>query len=229
MIRKLFLCTAILTLTCPIIAFAQAQQAPATAAPAPIFIKPYVPGGNTYNNPVPTIVTPTQTRPRATAPNRLRANTTASNQRNQNSGGGYQLVALKNPYEGSTYARLMTEKEYFDPVSKKYMGQYEYMKALSDRGDTAKLNSVRSYVQQNGVFDPQKYKIAMEGGGLSAPSQGSGQTSNEGITARKTPDGRTRVFIQKDSGTSATPQKLHEGYDDQPAAPVTTNRPIFLR
>ena len=220
MMKSLFVSAAILCLFSPF--GAALAQEEGSAGPTPIFIKPYTQGSNTYNKTLPTIVTPSANSQAVTTA-RSTTNKTSSRQGSQRA--ATKLTPVKDPYAGTLYTRIREEQSYYDTQSQSYMGQYEYMKALSDRGDTAKLNSIRSYLQQNGVFDPAKYKVAMAGGDPNAQSR----TNNTSVggTANITADGRKRVIVPKETGDSSIPKKLHQGYDEQPAPPK--NAPIFLR
>ena len=196
---------------------------------APIFISPYQQRTNTYSSAIPTIVMPEN--------NRRTMPTAQGTSQNKNAKNSYQFVDIANPYANSAYGRMRSEKAYYDKETQTYVNQYEYMRLLSNRGNTAELNRVRTDLQQNGVFNPAKYQMAMNGGGSNTmstqagalPSQSGGNVTP---SSRVTSDGRQRVFIQKDQDTSDTPQKIHQGYDDEAGATSPTpkkNQPIFLR
>ena len=199
---------------------ALAQSVTGDNSTAPIFISPYAQGSGTYINNIPTIVQPT---PKAAPPKSLR--TGISRTADKDDKGGYQIKPVKNPYEGTAYTRIRSEKDYYDDQTKQYYNQYDYMKLLADRGDDAKLAQVRGYLQKNGVFNPEKYNVSMTGGASSSSATGQGGASSTGNT---TADGRPRIILQKeDDSADGVPQKLHSGYDDDQA--VIKNRPIFLR
>ena len=188
----------------------------------PIFITPYEPATNTYASRVPSTVRNT-TEPQQQS----------SFRSNRLSGPG--LTNNKDPFAGTGFGRIKQEIDYFDRETGRYYNQYDYMALLSRRGDRARLADVTKYIQKNGVFDPQKYQVAMTTGPFgSTPQQpvamgapvvtqgGSGAIAN---------DGRKRVIVMQEE-KSNLPTKVHNGYDDDPApAPTQFQKgaPIFLR
>lgn len=193
---------------------------------APIFIKPYT---TKQVNRTPTIVRAT------TNTNPIRGNVRTYTQPGRKSSGTLSIVEDKNPFAGTGFGRIRAEKNYYDKESGGYINQYEYMGLLAKRGDTAKLQQVQQYLQQNGVYDPAKVQAAIMN---ATQPQIQSQTSipTGAPSARITTTGQPRTFRTKPKTTSV-PQRLHGGYDDaknqtlDPADAIkpTGRRPIFLR
>lgn len=194
----------------------------------PIFIAPsqqttQTPSANT----MPTVVSPPARNTNAQQRPTQAAIQALSGMRRQ-SNPGYEFKELRNPYEGTIFGRIRTEKDYYDPVTQRKVNQYDYMKLLSDRGEQAKLAQVRSYLQKNGVFNPEKYRQVMSGGGAAAASN---TTQNNNRQANPVSAvNRPQTITRQKKDESNMPQRIHQGYDDQPdPANTMKNRPIFLR
>lgn len=190
----------------------------AKPAPTPIFINPYKPTLPTYESDTPNLV-------RSTGNNTYSQYERRYTKPNKTSGPVYDEVF--NPY-GPGYGRIRGEKDFYDTADGRYYKQYEYMTLLAKRGDVAKLQSVVQDVQQNGVFDPEKYKAAIAAAtGVNTDNPGGGSSGIPGVA----PMPKKQVYVNKND-TPATPQKLHRGYDDEPAQKnqqPRQNQPIFLR
>jgi hypothetical protein len=198
-----------------------------TTGVAPIFMTPYA---AKQINRTPTIVRAT------TNTNPIRGNVRTYTQPGRKSSGSL-FVEDKNPFEGTGFGRIRQEKTYYDKESGGHINQYEYMGLLAKRGDTAKLQQVQHYLQQNGVYDPAKVQAAIMA--ATRPQQTTQSTTSMPVgtpSARITTAGQQRTFKTKTQTTSA-PQRLHGGYDDaenktlDPADAITKTgpRPIFLR
>ncbi len=199
------------------------------SGPAPIFVTPYK--QPTVISRTPTIVSP--------------QNTNA-----QSATGGYvfpeyTLVDDPDPWAGTSFGRVTSELDYYDSQTNARYDQYNYMALLAQRGETGALRQVASYIQENGVFDPNKYNAAMSNaanGGVIAPM---GATAGAPVTQLPAPTGiggatqgssgvaTKRVFVNKDEQNFA-PTRLHSPYDEDMADKPTdqkprTNQPIFLR
>jgi hypothetical protein len=156
------------------------------------------------------------------------------------------FVKSKNPFEGTRFGRIRTEIDYYDKETDQKYNQYEYMALLQERGETEKLNAVRSYIQKKGVFNPEKYNNTMMGTSSSGGGKNASTTSGAANTQQQTHS------IIRQSGTKSSPlvsgekiqgtnmpQKLHADYDT-PSVPTppqqnkteqssSSNGPIFLR
>ena len=195
---------------------------------APIFITPYEPQRITR---LPTIVHATSNT------NPIRGDVRTYTQPGRKSYGTNSLfLKEKNPFAGTGFGRIRAEKDYYDKETKQYYNQYDYMGLLAKRGDTAKLQQVQSYLQQNGVYDPAKVQAAILGATQQKPLQPNTSAPIGTPSARVTATGQTRSFKTKVQTTSV-PQRIHGGYDDaenqtlDPAKAIepTGPRPIFLR
>lgn len=205
------------------LAFSITWNTPVSAQSGPIFITPPS-QQNTASNNIPTVVSPTQQRGASANEARTRALIERNSRLNTNS--GYQFRELTNPYEGTAFGRIRREKDYFDRETGVYVNQYDYMKLLAERGNQAQLAQVRNFLQQNGVFNPQKYQQVMASIGTSNENaNGAGTASGTNATMRP----RTVIQTQNPQGNNV-PQRIHQGYDNDPD-PIEPmkNRPIFLR
>jgi hypothetical protein len=182
----------------------------------PIFIQPYQQPDNSRVSTTPTIVN---------QPQNSQMKRQSLQRAQSNNDGGFVFRTPTNPYAGTAYGRITTEIKYFDKQTQRYMNQYDYMAALNARGDSATLNQVRNYIQQNGVFDPRKYQAAMTGSG-SAKQAGSSQNSTNASPNGTIINRNARTITRQQSSEDNTPQKLHRGYDDESQS---GSRPIFLR
>lgn len=200
------------------------QTANATSSATPIFITPYKQTVGSGTNTLPSVVQSkqdTSARISNRAKGAIESASTATGSIYKN----YKFTEVANPYEGSAFGRVRSEKDYYDAETGTYVNQYDYMGLLASRGETDKLNEVRSYLQKNGVFNPDKYKIAMSGGDSSASGEGAGATSAGGAAA--TPK---QIIVKQNSGDSSIPQKIHSGYgDDEVYDPANHPAPIFLK
>ena len=216
MIKKLIFCSALIAYTSfSLPAFS--QQETGNAVVTPIFITPYTQNKNSYNSNIPSLV---QSNTRTNS----RGSTRSSNTSSSKNSSGYQFVKVGNPYEGTGYGRIKAERNYYDEPTGSYVNQYDYMRLLSNRGETAKLNSVKSYLQQNAVFDPAKYNTVMTATNTTAVKDEKNQSPYAGGTVIS----RSKAVIKNDS-TNSIPQKLHRGYDEEPSIEKQKNSPIFLR
>jgi hypothetical protein len=182
----------------------------------PIFINPYKPGNDTYTSRVPTTVQSTQQQGGTFNPsNRL---------------AGPGLTNNANPFAGTGFGRIKQEISYYDEELGRGLNQYDYMALMARRGNNARLSQVRQYVQENGVFDPNKYRQAMTTGPYGSNPQvpvATNNVSQQSTTAVQQP----RRVIMKQDEQSQLPRRVHRGYDDEPA-PAPSHQPgapIFLR
>lgn len=197
---------------------AHGVSAQETASKAPIFINPYSPSVPTTTSKMPTIVQSNRGNGRWSQSNRTYTN--------PNRVSGPQYDEVFNPF-GQGYGRMRSEKSFYDDVTGKQYKQYEYFALLAGRGETAKLQAAVRDVQQNGVFDPAKYRAALSG---VSDTSGSTVTPRRQVTAQPT----TSRQVTRNLSESDMPQKLHSGYDEeteQPAEQPQQRRsgPIFLR
>ncbi len=186
----------------------------ANAQSQPIFISPYKPGNDTYTTRVPTAVQANQEQTRRFEPSDRLA--------------GPGLTNNKNPFAGTGFGRIKQELSYYDEEIGRGLNQYDYMALLARRGDNARLAQVRRYVQQNGVFDPKKYKAAMTTGPYGSNPQAPTISSNSAQAAPVEKQQRRRVVVKQEE-QSALPKRVHRGYDDEPAPRHQPGAPIFLR
>ena len=188
----------------------------------PVFLNPFKWSDNSYESKNPTIV---QAKPQQ--------KTTKPSYRNDTP--VYEFDNLSNPLTNpkSGYLRIKNEMQLYDAVTGKKYNQYDYMGMLAARGDTAKLREIAQYVQQNGVFDPAKYKAAVAAAKSGSPPQGGARKITP--SSRVTADGRKRAFKTNDQTDTGAPTRIHSGYNDEDtnAAPAANsykkNQPIFLK
>lgn len=194
---------------------------------SPIFITPYT---AKQINRTPTIVHATSNT------NAIRGNVRTYTQPGKKSS-NLLYAEQKNPFANTGFGRIRAEKNYYDAEDKRHYNQYEYMGVLAKRGDTAKLQQVQQYLQQNGVYDPAKVQAAITNAtqpqafGSQQPSTTGGVQSTYTGTTFKQPTYKIKTQ------TTSVPQRLHGGYDDaenqtlDPAEAIkpTGPRPIFLR
>ncbi len=190
----------------------------------PVFLKPFVDSiRNTFTSDKPTIVEAKQKE--------MQTNQLSQSKRDRLAGPG--LVDNKDPWEGTSFGRIKREIDYFDPPTGQYYNQYDYMAVLAKRGDDARLNEVGKYLQNNGVFNPQKYQAALRGQSQAKqPVQGGGAMSSAGEV--QATNAQRRVQVTPQSEDTFTPKRIHQGYDedmeaDPQAQPKAENSPIFLR
>jgi hypothetical protein len=200
---------------------ALAQGTPATA---PIFITPY--SAEKISR------TPTIVQSPENATNAIRGNTRTYTRAGRKSS-GVAMAENVNPFEGTSFGRIKTEKDYYDRETGGYMNQYDYMGALAQRGETEKMQQIAQYLQQNGVFDPEKFQAAITPAQNDVGQKGAGNTRS---TQFAQPQTAQPVFKMKDTTKTVMPQRLHGGYDDantatqDPADNIPQGRrPIFLR
>lgn len=191
-----------------------ATTAQAGSGTAPIFINPYKQPSTTTTSRVPSIVQaqPTQQQRTYTQPGRK----------------SYEIVKIRNPFEGTAYGRVRNEILILDKETGEHLNQYDYLALMKQRGNIAELNRVANDLQKNGVFDPAKYQMALNPQPTQQSALNNGQNGmpTGGIASPKT------NYVYKGNDTPSIPQRLHGGYDDEPApaAPLQTkNAPIFLR
>jgi len=198
-------------------------------SPAPIFIQKYK--QPTITSRVPTIVRPQE----KSAQN---ARTTRTNRAPKE----YKIVKSPDPWAGTNFGKVTSEIDYYDKETGQRYNQYNYMALLAKRGETQKLQQVGNYLQLNGVFDQQQYQSA-----VNSAAQGNAIPSTIDEAMAKNQVASAQSAIQKSNGATQqraitrpnivtrqpdnnTPKRLHQGYDDDMnAAPVTSNKPIFLR
>lgn len=185
---------------------------------APIFINPYSPSVQTVPSKLPNMVRSTgsssysQNNRTYTTPNRV--------------SGSPQYDEVYNPF-GAGFGRMRAEKDFFDNTTGQYYNQYDYFKLLASRGDNAGLQAAVKEVQENGVFDPAKYKEVMSGVSGSTAEEQKPHTQRvvvkNAVSREKVSDNLTQGDL---------PQKVHQGYDEEPQAQQPAprkNQPIFLR
>ena len=221
--KHLFLTAFVISLCSVAVTYNVMAQTTSSNTPAPIFINPYKAAVPTYASQVPNLV-------RSNGQSQYSQAQRQYTKPNTSSGPVYDKPF--SPFAPG-YGRIRGEKEFYDTVDEKYYQQYEYMTVLAKRGDKAKLQQVVSDVQTNGVFDPAKYNAAL----VAAQNGGTSGTTNAdplNPSSPVTPTGQKRVFVNKNA-TSPTPQKIHQGYDDDTAQPQAQsptprkNQPIFLK
>lgn len=211
--RKLLLNISVIALSTCIAAHAFAQE---KTVNAPIFINPYSPTVPTYESNVPNMV-------RSTGTSRYSQATRTYTKPNRISGPQYDEVPTNLFAPG--YGRIRSEQDFYDNDTGQHYGQYEYFKLLASRGETAKLQEVVKKVQEGGVFDPAKYKAVMSG------TIGTSGSSSQPKTRTVVKSAPSKKKVTKNLTEGDLPQKLHNGYDDEPAPQPTyqKNQPIFLR
>ena len=154
----------------------------------------------------------------------------------------YELVDSPDPWANTSFDKIQTELNYFDPQTGRSYNQYDYMALLAQRGEKGRFNQVAGYLRDNGVFDANKYRVAVnsaqQGGTAfsqdpaaetSAPTAATGvanpQGNGLGVTRQPTIN---RVFVPDDV-KNYQPQKIHRGYDEEEEKPEDNKkRPIFL-
>ena len=191
----------------------------AQAGSAPIFITPNVAKPSTPIARNPTIVSKTQAPESRTYTNAGRVS--------------YEIVDSKNPFAGTSFGRIKSEQNIYDKETGKYFNQYDYMGLMAQRGNITELNKTAQYYQQNGVFDPMKFQTAIQAGRAGQIGLPTSPTI-DGVAAPVAPivEQPKPVLVYKNQAADTTPQKIHNGYDDEPIAEEPKQRrsgPIFLR
>lgn len=189
---------------------------------APIFITPYTKSTNTYTSRMPTIVT---------SPASLRNGNRSYTQSGRRSD-GFEFIEDADPFEGTGFGRVRTEKSFYDEITKKSYGQYEYLALLKNRGNTVKLQQITKSLQQSGVFDPTKYQNAMNG--TSQNKQYKTDVNGNIIGNSSYSTKPKQVYKTKNDNIS---RKVHNPEWDTTSTTKTTvqkskplsRRPIFLR